>query len=214
MKGKRRGPGWDDLALKLLSELWLQGHSAREIAQRLAAQGYGFTRNAVVSQLSRKGLLGVARRSQSATRSVTKSMPSGARVIGAEQNARSKRQMSVQLFGTTVSRQRKQTQNDLDYIRATVPYQGVHPVDAQHLTLSDVCDLEGKGRPNRCRWPTSHFNDEATYCAVPLTHDTKGCYCPLHSFRLAGNPTLTDVLRSAIESQLAPKEDVNNKEPT
>ena len=52
--------GWTDERVELLKKLWLEGHSASQIAKQLG----GVTRNAVIGKVHRLGLSGRAAPSQ------------------------------------------------------------------------------------------------------------------------------------------------------
>lgn len=57
--------GWTDERVTLLKKLWLEGHSAAQIAKQL---GGGVTRNAVIGKVHRLGLAGRATPSRPAKR--------------------------------------------------------------------------------------------------------------------------------------------------
>ena len=61
MAGKASAMAWSDERVELLKQLWSEGKSASQIAQRLG----GVTRNAVIGQVHRLGLAGRTSRKDS-----------------------------------------------------------------------------------------------------------------------------------------------------
>ncbi len=206
-KGKKGDVVWDEHAIELVIKMWQGGNSSGQIFERLTSMGYRCTRNSIVGHLYRRGLMG--KTSKTGQRAVDRTVPLA---VGGVHSTQSDLPTKQVLLETAAPRRGKSVQN-FEHVRATVPYQGVHPFQAEHLTLSDLCDREGKGLPRRCHWPTSPFDVETTFCAVPLSQDTKGSYCPVHSFRLVQSTALTDEQRVAIQAQLQPAKEFHTKEP-
>jgi hypothetical protein len=193
MKKKVTASPWSDSNVEFIKASWKSGESAGRISQLLRERGVIVSRNAVISKLHRIGLLG-PQTSAAKSHSLTNAPRRGSvitRPASRENNIR------VQLPTSKATKVERKQRRDadhvhFDFVRSSVPHAGVHHPLTEHLSLLQLSEREDVARERgdkdwrRCRWPTSPFTArEATYCAVLLSRDMAGQYCPVHAYRMS-----------------------------
>jgi GcrA cell cycle regulator len=155
--------GWTDERVELLRKLWLEGHSASQIAKQLAG---GVTRNAVIGKVHRLGLGG---RTTPASRAQARPLPRPvAKPIVRPQIVRP----VVQRAAPTANQPRTDM---MEYDAAPAPVVAmVDPVRREDGRLHDVLSINDK----MCKFPIGDPGDaDFGFCGRSVD---SARYCPAH----------------------------------
>lgn len=152
--------GWTDDRVALLKKLWMEGHSAAQIAKQL---GGGVTRNAVIGKVHRLGLAGRATPSRPAKRPARQQ--TRPRVAG--------------VAATSPSLPRPRMPVSQPILTLVPPLEPLRRDDGSVTTVLTLNDRV-------CKWPIGDpGTDEFAFCG--RNSCTSGPYCTEHA-RLAFQP--------------------------
>jgi GcrA cell cycle regulator len=173
---------WTDERVELLRKLWLEGHSASQIAAELAN---GITRNAVIGKVHRLGLSG---RAKAPTPSAARPRPAAApaarpapRVVGAPAGQPSV--SSAAILGGARTASQPMVRGNVAYAMAAQAEEAVAPMaqtEAVVLPMSERVTIM-ELRESMCRWPLGDpTSPDFRYCGgdAPIG---AGPYCAYHA---------------------------------